>query len=127
MTGTPSRAAGDSFPAFLGWGVVGVGGAAGVLSLLTVGPFVLLLTLMLAGVLLWRVNFGWSMAGIISGAAVPVFYVAWLNRRGPGDVCTSLPGGGQDCTDEWSPWPFVVVGLVLLVAGLVVFVRQRHR
>jgi hypothetical protein len=121
------KANGDSVPAFLGWLVIGAGGSLGVLSLLTIGPFVLLATLMLAGLLLWRVDFGWAMAGIISGAAAPVLYVAWLNRDGPGNVCTTYADGGQSCGDEWSPWPFVAVAVILLVAGVVVFVRQRGR
>jgi hypothetical protein len=121
------RARGDSLPAFLGWGVIGAGASLGVLSLLTIGPFVLLATLMLAGLLLWRLDFGWGMAGMISGTALPLLYVAWLNRQGPGEVCASSAGGGLRCTDEWSPWPFVVVGVLLVVGGFVVFARQRRR
>jgi hypothetical protein len=117
---------GDSALAFLGWCVAGAAGCFGVLSLLTIGPFVLLLTLMLIGVLLWRVEPGWAMAGMISGAAAPGLYVAWLNRDGPGEVCTST-ATGTECGDQWSPWPFLVVALVLLVAGVVVFARQRGR
>ncbi len=117
---------GDSGVAFAGWCVIGAAGCFSVLSLLTIGPFVLLLTLMLSGLMLWRVDFGWAMAGMISGAALPVLYVAWLNRGGPGEVCTTT-ATSQSCTDAWSPWPFVVVAVVLLVTGVVVFVRQRGR
>ena len=120
------KAPGDSVPAFLAWCVVGAGLCFGVLSLLSVGPFVLLATFVLCGFLLWAVDFGWGMTGIISGAALPVLYVAWLNRGGPGEVCTST-ATSTECGDEWSPWPFLVVAIVLLVAGVVVFVRQRGR
>lgn len=120
------KADGDSVLAFLGWTILGAGACLGVISLLTIGPFVMLATLMLSGLMLWRVDFGWAMAGLISGASVPVAYVGWLNRDGPGNVCTST-SGGQSCADEWSPWPFVVVAVVLLVVGVVVFARQRHR
>jgi hypothetical protein len=118
---------GDSGLAFLAWGVIGAGFCLGVLSMLTIGPFVLLLTLMLTGLLLWRVDFGWAMTGMISGVAVPALYLAWLNRGGPGTVCSSYADGGQSCSDEWSPWPFVVAGLLVLVVGVAVFVRQRGR
>jgi hypothetical protein len=118
------KARGDSVPAFLAWFVLGAGAGLGVLSLLTIGPFVLLVTLMLSGLLLWRVDFGWSMAGMISGAGLPVLYVGWLNRDGPGEVC-SRTATDLSCGDEWSPWPFVAVGVVLLVAGTVVFARRR--
>jgi hypothetical protein len=119
------KAAGDSGRAFAGWCVAGAAGCFGILSLLTVGPFVLLGTLFLSAWLLWRFNFGWAMGGLLSGAGLPVLYVAWLNRDGPGEVCTST-ATSQTCTDEWSPWPFVGLALVLAVAGLLVFVRGRR-
>lgn len=117
------RPAADSFRAFLGWCVAGIAGSFGVLSLLTVGPFVLLGTLFLSAWLLWRFNFGWAMGGLLTGAALPVLYVAWLNRDGPGEVCTRS-GGTVSCGDEWSPWPFVVAALVLAVSGFVVLARR---
>ncbi|HEX4472895.1 MAG TPA: hypothetical protein VH085_13065 [Nocardioides sp.] len=120
------KADGDSVLAFLGWCVLGATACLGVLSLLTIGPFVLLLTLMLAGLMLWRVDFGWAMAGMISGASAPLLYVAWLNRGGPGSVCTFSADGGQSCGDEWSPWPFLVVAVLLAAAGVAVFARQRR-
>jgi hypothetical protein len=117
---------GDSVPAFLAWCVIGAALCFGVLSLLSVGAFVLLAALMVCGFLLWALELGWGMAGIISGAGLPVLYVGWLNRGGPGQVCTST-ATSSECTDAWSPWPFVVVGVLLLVTGMVVFVRQRGR
>jgi hypothetical protein len=117
---------GDSVPAFLAWCVIGAALCFGVLSLLSVGAFVLLAALMVCGFLLWALELGWGMAGIISGAGLPVLYVGWLNRGGPGQVCTST-ATGSECTDAWSPWPFVVVAVLLLVTGMVVFVRQRGR
>jgi len=119
------RTEGDSFGAFLGWCLAGAGGCFGVLSLLSVGPFVLLGTLFLCGWLLWRFNFGWSMGGLLVGAALPVLYVAWLNRNGPGDVCTST-ATSQSCGEESSPWPLLAAALVLVVGGAVVFARGRR-
>jgi hypothetical protein len=115
---------GDSFGAFVGWCLAGVGMCFGVLSLLTIGPFILLGTLFLCAWLLWRFNFGWAMGGLLSGAAVPILFVAWLNRDGPGEVCTRT-ATSETCGDEWSPWPFVVVAVVLAVAGILVFARRR--
>jgi hypothetical protein len=116
----------DSVAAFLGWSVAGAALCLGVLSILTIGPFVLLVALFLCAVLLWRPGFGSSLTGLVSGAALPLLYVAWLNRGGPGDVCR-----GDDraltCTDEWSPWPFVAVAAALLVTGVVLFLRLRRR
>jgi hypothetical protein len=114
---------GDSLRAFAGWCLAGAGGCFGVLSILTVGPFVLLGTLLLSAWLLWRFNVGWAMGGLLSGAALPVLYVAWLNRGGPGQVCTHT-ATTESCTDAWSPWPFVAVAVVLAVAGIVVLARR---
>jgi hypothetical protein len=117
---------GDSVRAFAGWCLAGAGGCLGVLSILTVGPFLLLGTLLLSAWLLSRFNFGWAMGGLLSGAALPVLYVAWLNRDGPGQVCTST-ATRETCADEWSPWPFVVAAVVLAVAGVVVLSRRPRR
>jgi hypothetical protein len=116
----------DSWAAFCGWGVAGLGMCLGVLSLLTIGPFVLLFTLILCGVLLFKPGPGSAMAGVICGAAAPLLWVAWLNRDGPGTVCTTS-ATASSCTDEWTPWPFVVLALMLVVAGMLVFARLRRR
>ena len=116
---------GDSWTAYGLWCLAGAGLSFGVLSILTVGAFVLLLTLGLCGWLLWRLDFGWGMLGLLAGAAVPLLYVAWLNRDGPGTVCT-VTATETTCSDQWSPWPFVAVAVVLVVAGLVAFVRFRR-
>jgi hypothetical protein len=117
---------GDSIPAFLAWCVIGAALCLGVLSLLSVGALVLLATFIVCGFLLWAVDFGWAMAGMLSGAAFPLLYVAWLNRDGPGTICT-YSATGHKCGDESSPWPLVAVAFLLLVAGVVLFVRQRGR
>jgi hypothetical protein len=108
------------------WCLVGAGLCLGVLSILTIGFAVLLVTLVLCGLLLWRIGVGPALTGISSGAAAPVLYVAWLNRDGPGSRCT-LTATSSSCTDEWSPWPFVVVAVGLFVAGIVMFAVLRRR
>jgi hypothetical protein len=115
----------DSWTAFLVWGLAGVGLCFGVLSILTVGAFVLLVTLGACGWLLYRWDFGWGMLGLLLGAAVPLLYVAWLNRDGPGTVCTT-EGAVTSCGDQISPWPFVAMALVAAVIGIVSFVRLRR-
>lgn len=58
------------------------------------------------------------LGGVLAGLSLPVLYVAWLNRGGPGTVCHTLEGG-EGCTEEWSPWPFLgVATLCLAAAGL---------
>lgn len=117
---------GPSWVAFAAWAVIGAGFSLGLLSILTIGLGVLALA-GLATVALTRWHRGIEGAiGAVSGLAFPVFYVAYLNRGGPGTVCTSTPSS-QSCTDEYDPWPFVAVGTVLLAAGLVAFVALRRR
>jgi len=119
------KASGDSLAAFAAWCVIGAGLCFGVLSMLTIGPFVLLLTLFLCALLLHRLEFGWGMGGLLTGAAAPLLYVAWLNRDGPGEVCTRT-ATSLSCDEEWSPWPFVAVAAALVVAGVVMFARNRR-
>jgi hypothetical protein len=63
---------------------------------------------------------------LISGAGLPFIYIAYLNRDGPGNICTPVGNGGQQCMQEFSPWPFLIIGLALIVTGLVLFIRIRN-
>jgi hypothetical protein len=49
-----------------------------------------------------------------------LFYVAWVNRDGPGTVCHFDASGGS-CSELWSPWPWLAGGVVLLSVGVAVF------
>ncbi|GAA4844219.1 hypothetical protein GCM10023221_23080 [Luteimicrobium xylanilyticum] len=66
----------------------------------------------------------------LSGAGALPLVVAWLNRHGPGDTCTAHAGGPCVAdTEELSPWPWLVAGVVLVVAGVVlttVMARRRR-
>jgi protein-S-isoprenylcysteine O-methyltransferase Ste14 len=97
------------------------------LAILSIGVFVLAITIV-ATVFLARSSAARAgLAGIVSGIGVPLLYVAFLNRSGPGVVCT-----GRSCTDEWSPWPWLLIGAALLLVGLAWFIatsgrRARHQ
>jgi hypothetical protein len=121
---------GPASVALIGWTLVGAGAVLGVLTLLTIGIFVLPVTGLLAGLLAWR---GRGLPGrligpgLLTGAAVIPFYIAFLNRAGPGMVCTTWATGGS-CTQEMSPWPWVAAGLCLAGAGTALgLVRSRQR
>jgi hypothetical protein len=111
------------FPA---WLLVGAGYALSFIAIASIGlfvlPFPVLATLLLAR--RWQATSG--LPGLISGLAVPVLYVAYLNRAGPGTICTNVTGG-QECHDEWSPWPWLAVGVILLVLGVVTFIDLQRR
>jgi hypothetical protein len=59
-----------------------------------------------------------SAAAVPAGVALTAFYLAWLNRGGPGDVCTTT-ATSQTCTEQWSPWPFLAVAVLLVGASVV--------
>ena len=107
------------------WCLAGMRLAFGVLSILTIGFAILFVTLVLCAVLLWQVGIGPSLTGIVAGGAAPVLYVAWLNRDGPGSHCT-VTASSSSCSDEWTPWPFLVVAVAMVVVGVVSFLRLRR-
>ena len=109
---------------FLVWVLVGA-----VLSLatMTIGFLVLTVALVaLIAMLKWGRNRK-SSVGLISGVGLPLLYVAYLNRNGPGWVCRAYGNGGQTCEDSGSPWPWLLIGTALVVAGVLLFERGRHR
>ncbi|WP_330291550.1 hypothetical protein [Streptomyces sp. NBC_00576] len=93
--------------------------AVGLAAILSVGLVFLVLAAAAAGLLLWKGPRN-AVVGGLTGLALPLFYIAYLNRGGPGDVCRSS-SGGQTCTEEYTPIPFLVGGVLLFVAGFVIF------
>lgn len=102
---------------FLAWLLVGACAGIGLAAILTVGALFLLLAAAAAPALLRRGPHR-AVVGGVSGLALPLFYLAYLNRGGPGEVCHAVTGG-QVCTEEYTPLPFLVVGVLLLAAGVV--------
>jgi hypothetical protein len=118
---------------FLAWSAVGAAYCFALLAVLSIGIFVLPIPV-IATILLARsgeANRG--ATGILSGAALPLLWVAYLNRGGPGDVCTTTGQfaqggpGAQSCTQEVSPWPWFALGVAVLLSGVAIFTRQRRR
>ena len=111
---------------FVAWLVIGAAYAVSFLAIFTVGPFIVPVALVMT-VLLWRKRRAdRELLGLVSGLALPLLYVAYLNRDGPGTVCTTGRDGSQSCIDEWSPWPWLAVGVLLLLAGAAAFVAARR-
>jgi hypothetical protein len=110
---------------FLAWLLVGACAGIGLAAILTVGAALLVLAAV-AAVFLLRTGPARAVVGAVSGAALPLFYLAYLNRGGPGEVCHAV-AGGQACTDEYTPVPFLAAGALLLVAGLVLHVLTGRR
>lgn len=111
---------------FIAWMLTGAGFALGILGALSIGPYVLVITVTATTVLATRTGSKVGLPGLVSGLGPPLFYVAFLNRSGPGTVCTST-GTGQSCVDEWSPWPWLAIAIVLLVSGCLWFAMASRR
>jgi hypothetical protein len=110
--------------------VPGGGVALGFLTGMTIGPlFVLPATALTAAVMVGvlRHHALDGIAGLVSGLGLPVLYVAFLNRDGPGDVCRTFADGGQSCRQEWSPWPWLAIGAGLVIGGALLFAWTRPR
>jgi hypothetical protein len=116
-----------SWLSFFAWPIVGAALAFSVLSAMTVGIFILPIALVgLFALLKWGGNRK-SSAGLISGIGFPLIYIAFLNRDGPGMVCGSYKNGGGNCTQEYSPWPWLFLGLALVILGGVLFLQLRRK
>ncbi|UXY27191.1 hypothetical protein [Streptomyces sp. HUAS TT20] len=110
---------------FLAWLAVGGCLALGLVALLSVGV-VLIALAAAAAVFLLRKGHRTAVVGGLTGLALPLFYVAYLNRGGPGNVCHAT-AGGSTCTDEFAPVPFLAAGALLFAAGFVIFLVLDHR
>jgi Na+/proline symporter len=104
---------------FLAWLAVGGCLTLGLAALLSVGAVLIGLALA-GGLFLLRGRRRNAVAGCLAGTALPLFYLAWLNRGGPGTVCRATTGG-RSCTDEYPPIPFLLAGVLSLAAGLLLF------
>lgn len=73
-----------------------------------------------AAALSWR---SW-LPGLLIGVSLPLLWVAWLHRRGPGWETWETPtgGGGQELLD---PRPWLLVGGGLLAAAAVLLTLGR--
>jgi len=109
--------------------VAGATVALGLLGALSIGIFLLPVAALLVVLLATRGSVADGLVGAVSGLGLPLLLVAYLNRDGPGTVCTTT-ASSSSCTDEWAPLPWVVAGVALIVIGVAVTValgRARAR
>src|SRR5438270_3735120 len=104
---------------FWAWAAVGATGAIGLISF---GPLAWA-PAMGVGALLRRSQTGRRSAyGLLAGAGLLFLSVAYVQRDGPGTTCWhSATAGG--CAQHLNPVPWLVLGLILLIAGLLAQVR----
>lgn len=112
---------------YLWWAATGAIVSFGVVSILTIGVFLLPigLVLVIAGVA-WKASRNESAIAAVGGLAAAPLYLAWLNRKGPGTVCETLPDGVNSCSERWSPWPFLAVAAILLIVSIAAASRRRR-
>jgi uncharacterized membrane protein len=108
---------------FVAWIAVGAGACLALLTALTIGPAVLI-AVVVATVLLVRRHgsVDAAMTGLMCGVGALLLCIAFLNRHGPGDYCETS-ATEQTCNSEWSPWPWLVVGVFLVAGGVLLFRR----
>ena len=111
---------------FLAWPVEGAALAVSVLGALTIGAYIMPFALVGLFILLKWGGDRRSSVGLISGIGLPLLYIAFRNRDGPGTICSSYGSGGRQCTEEWSPWPWFLIGAALVATGIALFVRARR-
>jgi hypothetical protein len=111
---------------FTAWLFVGAGYGLSLIGIASIGLFVLPVPVLATVLLVRRQHATSGLPGLISGLAIPLLYVAYLNRAGPGTICTTVTGG-QQCNDEWSPGPWLAVGVILFVLGVGVFIGRQRR
>lgn len=105
------------------WILVGALYAFSLLAILSIGvlmlPIAIVSTVVLArseGRRLWA-------SGLLAGIGVPCLWIAFMNRNGPGNVCTRS-AGGQSCVHEWNPWVWLAIGLAFVLSGIAVGVMM---
>lgn len=108
----------------LGWTACGLGFALALLTPSTIGlPAAAASVALTLALLACERARGSATAGLIAGCGLLALAIAYLNRDGPGDVCTTSVRESS-CTGEWSPWPWLGVGVVFRGAAVTLVLRS---
>jgi hypothetical protein len=111
------------------WMLVGGSYAMVIVGAFSIGIFFVPIAVIATVFLVRRPSSMRGAPGLFGGLALPLFYVAYLNRDGPGMICRttqSTAGVGQTCGQEWNPWLWLGAGLILLGVGVAIFVITLH-
>jgi hypothetical protein len=105
---------------FWAWALLGSLAALGFVSL---GLLVLAPVVVAGGLMASKPAIRSSAFGVLTGAGVLLLFVAWLQRAGPGTTCwqTATASG---CDQHLNPLPWLVVGLVAFIGGIVGHARR---
>ena len=111
---------------FATWSLVGVTWALALIGIASIGLFVLPAAVGATVVVALRAPSSSGLPGLVTGLALPPLYVAYLNRSGPGNVCTSSHGV-QSCIEALDPWPWLGATVVLVTVGIAIFLVHGPR
>ena len=66
-----------------------------------------------------------SAFGLLTGAGLPLLWVAYVQRQGPGTTCwhTARSAG---CDQYLSPLPWLIAGITLVLTGLIAHTRHNR-
>lgn len=101
------------------WALVGSAAAVGAVSL---GPVLLVPAVCVLAFAMSRPRIRRSGFGLVTGLGAVMLYVAWVQRAGPGETC-SRTATGISCDQHLNPLPWLAIGIVLLIGGIVAHVR----
>lgn len=102
-------------------------GALAIFSL-DVGPLAAAPALLLAALLGFRQRHRASASGLLTGAGLPLLFVAYVQRDGPGTTCYRT-ANSVGCDQHLNPVPWLIIGAVLVLTGLLTQTLQgpKHR
>jgi hypothetical protein len=112
---------------FTGWLLAGACYLLALLAALSIGPFILPIPVVGTVALATRRGSRRGLPGLVSSASLPLFFLAVLNRHGPGTYCTTSTAGGSCTEGLLDPWILLAAGLFILAAGLTLFLKIRRR
>jgi hypothetical protein len=108
------------WPWFMAWVPVEALYSFGLLSFLLLGRVGVAIAVVLTVLLVCGAQSRQGSPGLLAGLGLPLCYVAFLNRNGPGVVCSSIPGG-TNCTQESNSLVWLGVALVFLAVAAALF------
>lgn len=112
---------------FTGWLLTGACYLLVLLTVLSIGIFIL--PLPVAGTLLLATRRGTDrgLPGLVSSASLPMFLLAYLNRHGPGTYCEHSAAWRELHRRPAQPLAPPSRGLLALAAGVALFLKVHRR
>jgi hypothetical protein len=59
-----------------------------------------------------------SAFGLMTGAGLPLLFVAYVQRQGPGATCWHT-ASSAGCDQHLNPLPWLIIGIALVLGGLI--------